>query len=158
MRIGPQAAANRELQTRQFRDVSEAALLATSVGVLQDLGFRIRASEAHLGVVTGIKPRPLEDILLDIGRLSLLGGATLGLHPEAAMGPSDSFGVVLATRAIGGQARVYDVRVTFYWMWVGPGSPSPDMVRGAMVIRSATLYQEFFALLGTALARSQLGN
>lgn len=150
MQVSPQAAANREVQTRRFSGVSEAELLAACVGVLQDQGFRITASEARLGVVTGLKRRPDTDILADIGRMTLLAGITFGLHPDLARGPADSFGVVLSTRGVGGEARVHEVRATFYLGWFGG--------RSAMLITSPTLYQRFFGMLDAALARARSGN
>lgn len=150
MQVGPQAAAIRALQTRRFSEVSEAELLAACVSVLQDLDFRITASEARLGVVTGIKRRSDADILADIGRMSLLAGITFGLHPDLAKGPADSFGVVLATRGVSGEARVHEIRATFYLGWFGG--------KNAVLITSPTLHQRFFGMLDATLARSRAGN
>jgi hypothetical protein len=150
MQVGPEAAANRALQTRRFSEVSEAELLAACVSVLQDLGFRITASEARLGVVTGDKRRRDEEILADIGRLSLLAGITMGLHPELSKGPADSFGVVLATRGVGGEARVHETRATFYLGYVGG--------KHAVLITSPAIYQRFFGMVDTTLARTRSGN
>ncbi len=155
MQAGPEVAANREVQTRRISDVSEAELLAACASVLQDLGFRIKASEARLGVITAVKPRSMEDILADAGRLSLLAGATLGLHPDLAAGPPDGFGAVIGARAVGGQPQVHDLRVTFYRTW--RGDPSQDRMRAAAVITSPKLYQEFFSMIGATLARSRAG-
>lgn len=149
MRPGPQAAANREVQTRRFNDVSEAELLAACVSVLQDQGFRVTTSEARLGVIAGTKPRAVEDMLAELGRQAPLAIATFGLHPDLALGPADSFNVVLATRSIGGEARAHEVRATFYRAW-------PGKQYGA-VITSPTLYQQFFGMLGTTLARARSG-
>ncbi|HSC94583.1 MAG TPA: hypothetical protein VLC73_06415 [Burkholderiales bacterium] len=158
MRVGPQAAANREAQTRRFNDVSESELLAACVSVLQDQGFRITTSEGRLGVITGSKPRSVEDIFADLGRQSLLAGVTFGLHPDIAMGPAQGFGVVLATRNVGGLARSHEVRVTFYLMWGVRDPHSPDKPLSARAITTPTLYQQFFGMLGTTLARSRAGS
>jgi hypothetical protein len=153
MQVGPQAAANRALQTRRFSEVSEAELLAACVSVLQDLGFRITASEARLGVVTGDKPRSDADMLADVGRLSLLAGITMGLHPELSKGFADSFGVVLATRGVGDGARVHETRATFYLGYVGGYGG-----RHAVLITSPVLYQRFFGMVDMTLARTRSGN
>jgi hypothetical protein len=150
MQVGPQAAPHRAIQTRRFSEVSEAELLAACVSVLQDLDFRITRSEARLGVVTGDKRRRDEEILADIGRMSLLAGITFGLHPDLPKGPADSFGVVLATRGVGGQARVHEVRATFYLGYVGG--------KHAVLITSPAIYQRFFGMVDTTLARSRAGN
>ena len=158
MRVGPQAAANREAQTRRFENVSESELLTACVGVLQDQGFRITTSEARLGVVTGIKRRSDADILADVGRMSLLAGITFGLHPDLARGPADSFGVSLATRGAGDRPQSHEVRVTFYLAWGLFGPLSPDKPSGAQAITSPALYQRFFAMLDATLARGRSGN
>jgi hypothetical protein len=155
MQAGPQAAASREAQTRRITDASEAELLAACVAVLQDLGFSIKASQAQLGVITAFKPRSIEEILGDVGRMSLLAGVTFGLHPDLAAGPPGSFGVVIGTRPVGNHARVHDLRVTFYQIWNAP--PGQDGLRGVAVITSPTLYQKFFGLVSAAMARSRGG-
>jgi hypothetical protein len=150
MRVGAQAAANREAQTRRFQDVSEAELLAACVGVLQDQGFRITASEARLGVISGTKPRSVEEVLTETGRQMPLAIVTLGLHPDFAMGgPATSFNVVLATRGVGGKAQTYEVRATFYRAWSNR--------HYATVITSPALYQKFFGMLDATLARTRSG-
>jgi hypothetical protein len=160
MEVSPQSAPNREAQTRRFGDASESELLAASVGVLQDLGFRVMASDAQLGVVTGVKQRPGEEVLIDIFPLALSAGLTFGLHPpEANLGPHDSFRVVLAMRNVGGQPRVHDVRITFYRTWLVQGVHGPEQrMRGAMAITSPVLYQRFFGMLSATLARARSGN
>jgi hypothetical protein len=161
MQVGPKAAAIRETQTRQFTGVSEAGLLSAGVSVIQDLGFRIKTSDAKLGVIVGTKPRSYEDIFADIGRLSLLVGFTFGLYqtPEVHMGPVDAYGVVLSMRPVGTQTEDYSVRVMFFQLWSPPGlSPDAPRLRGAAVIDSSTLYQKFFAMLGASLARTRSGN
>ena len=149
MQPGPQAAANREVQSRRFSDVSEAELLAACVSVLQDQGFRVTTSEARLGVIAGTKPRTVEDILAELGRQAPLAVATLGLHPDLALGPADGFNIVLATRGIGSDGRTFEIRATFYRAW--------SHKQYAAVITSPTLYQQFFGMLGTTLARARSG-
>ena len=158
MRVGPQAAANREVQTRRFSDASESELLAACASVLQDQGFRITTSEARLGVITGVKSRSDEEILGDIFRLALLAGVTFGLHPDTQAGPPTGFAVALATRNVGGLPRSHDVRVTFYSMWGALGPHATDRPFGARPITAPALYQQFFRMLDIALARSRSGN
>ncbi len=160
MQVSPKAAAIRETQTRQFTGASEAGLLSAGVSVIQDLGFRIKTSDAKLGVIVGTKLRSYEDILADIGRLSLLGGLTWFYPPmEVYMGPVDAYRVVLSMRPVGTQTEDYSVRVMFFQLWSPPGLP-PDAprLRGAAVIDSPTLYQKFFGMLSATLARSRAGN
>lgn len=139
MQVGPQASAIRELQTRRIGDVSEAELLAAAVGVLQDLGFSIMASDAQLGLVTGIKRRSPEEMIADIGRVFTM-----------PMGPHDSFGVVVATQRVSAEQRAQEMRATFYQGWSGG--------RYAVVITSPTLYQRFFEMVSATLTRTRSGN
>jgi hypothetical protein len=158
MQVSAQAAAEREAQTRRYAGVSESALLDAGVSVIQDLGFRIKSSDARLGVVVGTKQRSFEEILADIGRLSLLAGVTFGLYPafQDSMGPADAFGVVLTMRPAGTEAGGYSVRVMFYQLWSPPGlSPDATRLRGAAAISSPALYQKFFGMLSATLARSR---
>ena len=52
----------RQLQTRRIEGIDERALLAASVGVLQDLGFNIDESETRLGVIVASKNRSAVDV------------------------------------------------------------------------------------------------
>lgn len=160
MQVSPKAAAIRETQTRQFTGVSEAGLLSAGVGVIQDLGFRIKTSDAKLGVIVGTKLRSHGEILADIGRLSLLAGLTWFYPPmEVYMGPVDAYEVVLSMRPVGTQTEDYNLRVMFFQLWSQPGLP-PDAPRprGAIIIDSPTLYQKFFEMLSATLARTRAGN
>jgi hypothetical protein len=162
MQVGPQAAANQELQTRRFSDVGEAELLAAGVSVLQDQGFRIQRSEARLGVIIGVKARPTNDILADLAHQALVAAPTFGFmlpEPERSLGPSNSFSVVLATRAGSRQERDHFVRVMVFRAWGGMGVPSEGgRMRYATVITSPPLYQQFFLMFDAALARSRAGH
>jgi hypothetical protein len=154
--MGPGGAASREAETRRYDDISEAALLAAGIGVLQDLGFFILASDAQLGVVTGAKQRSSDEVLLDFFRMDLSPAGWFKLPPpDANLGPHDGFRVVLATRNIGGQPRVHDIRVTFYRAWSVRGPSASDQLRHAMVLTSPQIYQQFFGMLSATLARSR---
>lgn len=61
MALSPDAMKLRQLQTRRVEGIDEKALLAASVGVLQDLGFNIDESETQLGVIVASKKRSAID-------------------------------------------------------------------------------------------------
>ena len=61
LRLPPEAAADREAQTRRYEGITERELLATGAGVLQDLGFAIDESETRLGIVVASKERSAID-------------------------------------------------------------------------------------------------
>ena len=141
----PSADADRQLQTRRFDDVSETRLLAAAVGVFQDLGFQLRTSEAELGLVIGIKPRTIEDMLRE----------TLRFPPLKPVPRPDKIEVVVTTRPAGApNARSYYARVVFLLV-------RRDYVHANLTwaeeIKSPTLYQQFFALLSKVLAREAHG-
>lgn len=52
LRLSPDSAANRAMQTRTFPTLRESNMLAAGAGVLQDLGFTLDESETKLGVIT----------------------------------------------------------------------------------------------------------
>ena len=160
MKPGPDAQASQQVQRRRFSGVSEAELLAASLGVLQDLGFQVTKSEAPLGVVTGRKPRPAEEALADFGKQFApgLGRALLQVFSFGAIGDRDlsqqirvanAFAVVLATQPVGDEGRTHDVRVVFYLEYPPVGT--------RYAIHSPGVYRDFFALLSATLARSRSG-
>ena len=61
MALSPDSLKLRQLQTRRVEGIDEKALLAASVGVLQDLGFNIDESETRLGVIVASKKRSAID-------------------------------------------------------------------------------------------------
>lgn len=61
MELPPDSLQLRQLQTRRVEGIDEQALLAASVGVLQDLGFNIDESEVRLGVIVASKKRSAVD-------------------------------------------------------------------------------------------------
>jgi hypothetical protein len=61
MALSPESLKLRQMQTRRVEGIDEKALLAASVGVLQDLGFNIDESETQLGVIVASKKRSAID-------------------------------------------------------------------------------------------------
>jgi hypothetical protein len=61
MELSPDSLKLRQLQTRRVEGIDEKALLAASVGVLQDLGFNIDEAETRLGVIVASKKRSALD-------------------------------------------------------------------------------------------------
>jgi hypothetical protein len=61
MELSPDSLKQRQLQTRRVEGIDEKALLAASVGVLQDLGFNVDEAETRLGVIVASKKRSAID-------------------------------------------------------------------------------------------------
>ena len=53
LKLPPESAEHRQLQTHRYEGVSEARVLAAGLSVMQDLGFTLEGSESRLGVITG---------------------------------------------------------------------------------------------------------
>ena len=51
----------RQLQTRKFDTADEIKLLTAAVGLAQDLGFNIEATQSKLGLIVGSKQRDATD-------------------------------------------------------------------------------------------------
>ena len=62
MKLSTDSLQLRQLQTRRIEGIDEPALLAATVGVLQDLGFNIDESEMRLGVIVASKDRSALDL------------------------------------------------------------------------------------------------
>jgi len=149
MQPRPELSAERQLQTRRFEGISEEKLLATSVGVLQDLGFTMTVSNLQLGLATGVKDREAkapEQRAAMIALLVLLAFA--GAQPPASpemMKEEQRIRVLLTTRPVPGAGEVCDVRVTFHRFMRQP------FVSDAGSLRDPKLYEGFFELLSKAI-------
>ncbi|HSC94585.1 MAG TPA: hypothetical protein VLC73_06425 [Burkholderiales bacterium] len=144
----PQLSAERQLQTRRFEGISEEKLLGASVGVLQDLGFTIRVSNAELGLATGVKDREAKapDQRAAVIVLMILLTAMSGQPPPTGeMKEEQTVRVLLTTRPVPGAAGSHEVRVTFHRFLRQP------LVWEADSLRDPKLYEGFFELLSKAV-------
>ncbi len=84
LRVSEGDLSRRQAETRRFDGASEAQLLQASVGVLQDLGFTVEATEPELGVVVASEEssavRPGQVALMLI--LSVIAGTPLPYDKE----------------------------------------------------------------------------
>jgi hypothetical protein len=144
----PQLSAERQLQSRRFEGISEDKLLAASVGVLQDLGFTIKVSNAELGMATGVKDREAKapDQRAAMIVLMILLTAASGQPPPAdAMREEQTVRVLLTTRPVAGASGACEVRVTFHRFLRQPFVVEADS------LRDPRLYEGFFELLSKAI-------
>lgn len=144
LRLPPEAAADREAQTRRYAGVEEKQLLAIGASVLQDLGFAIDASETRLGIVVGSKERSAVDEreMIAAYLISLL--SILALTPtEPNYANRQLLRVALVTRPVSRDASGADatlVRVTFQRTVFD----NADRLRRLEPITGPQLYEEFF--------------
>lgn len=146
---GPDAQADREHQTRRFDGISEAELVRASNGVLQDLGFTVKASRASLGFVTAVKDREAKapDQKAALMILMILVAAMGGRPPTAGEVHEDqTITALISIRPAPGQGdRSHLVRVTFHRFTRQP------LTWDAGILREAELYDAFFELLSKAI-------
>lgn len=143
-----QLSAERQLQTRRFEGVSEERLLSAAIGVLQDLGFTIKVSNAELGMATGIKDREAKapDQRAGLIVLMILLTAATGQAPLVGdMKEEQTIRVLLTTRPVSGTNGGLEVRVTFHRFLRQP------LVWEADSLRDPRLYEGFFELLSKAV-------
>lgn len=144
----PQLSADRQLQTRRFEGISEEKLMAASTGVLQDLGFTIKLSNAELGLATGIKDREAKAPDQRAGMIVLmilLAAAAKQAPPTVEIREEQRIRVLVTTRPISGANEVFEVRVTFHRFLRQPFVVEADS------LRDPKLYEGFFELLSRAV-------
>jgi hypothetical protein len=149
---GPQAAADRELQSRRFEGVEEQRLLDAAAAVLQDLGFTVETSGAGLGFVQGTKEREAKapGQMLTVVILAVLAGSkganVSGAPPGSGVREDQTITVLLSVQPVrAGDASSHVVRVTFH------RHLRQQLVHSAGTLREPELYGSFFELLSKAL-------
>ena len=161
MELPPDSLTLRQLQTRKVEGIDEKALLAATVGVLQDLGFNIDESETQLGVIVASKKRSAVDTA-DIAS-SALGSLLVGMLGALLSGDHESEGdinfdvtqkirISVVTRPAldsSGQPRegAQVIRVTIQRMvWDDEGNLSR-----AESVEDPKVYQKFFDRLSKSI-------
>ena len=162
MALSPDSLKLRQLQTRRVEGIDEKALLAASVGVLQDLGFNIDESETRLGVIVASKKRSaidtadiisssLETLAIDLA-LSLVFGDHYSSDGEISIDVTQKIRISVVTRPAldsSGQPRkdAQVIRVTIQRLvWDDEGT-----LVHAESIEDPKVYQKFFDRLSKSI-------
>ena len=162
MALSPDSLKLRQLQTRRVEGIDEKALLAASVGVLQDLGFNIDESETRLGVIVASKKRSaidtadiitssLETLAIDLA-LSLVFGDHFSNDGEISIDVTQKIRISIVTRPAldsSGQPRkdAQVIRVTIQRLvWDDDGT-----LAHAESIEDPKVYQKFFDRLSKSI-------
>lgn len=133
---------DRQLQTRSYRTDSETIILASGLGVMQDLGFQIDETQKRLGVITGSKNRDAVEIAEQVGAVvfALLFGVSVDTDNEQKIRVSL---VVSRSKA---QSNTYNARVSFQRIIWG----TSGRVTKVETIRDKEIYENFFMALDKA--------
>ena len=162
MELSPDSLKLRQLQTRRVEGIDEKALLAASVGVLQDLGFNIDETETQLGVIVASKKRSaidtadiisssLETLAIDLA-LSLVFGDHYSSDGEISIDVTQKIRISIVTRPAldsSGQPRkdAQVIRVTIQRLvWDDEGDLSREES-----IEDPKVYQKFFDRLSKSI-------
>jgi len=143
LQLTPQSLQMRQLQTRSFDTTDEKAILVSSAGLLQDLGFNIDESEIELGYLLGTKVRDATSAAQVTGAIlvALFGGGVMPIDKTQKMRAS------IVTHPSGDSGQSIAVRVTFQRIvWNTQGKISKREC-----IENPEVYQEFFAKLSKAV-------
>jgi len=144
LRLPPEAAADREAQTRRYEGITERELLAAGTSVLQDLGFAIDESETRLGIVVASKERSAIDEQEVAAAYLVTVLSTIVLAPiEPTYAKRQVLRVALVTRPAHRAAAGRDVtlvRVTFQRSVFD----NDDRLRRLEPVNEPELYQQFF--------------
>lgn len=164
MKPGADAPKLRAMQTRRFDGVSESILQASSISILQDMGFQITVSDAQLGLIIGRKGREAGKVFAEVfsglpeaTAQIMLWELSLGYFP----GPPDPMTkmtngfivTLLIEPELEGKAPASHVRITFYRYALAPTMKLEKDIGWAEPINNPALYEGFFALLSKEIAR-----
>jgi hypothetical protein len=134
--------ADRQIQSRRFDSLDEQGILASSVSVLQDLGYALDVSNADLGVLTASKK-------LDASNAGQIAGMVLLAVLTGASGPVDDDQQIRVTLVINNSLEEKGasvVRVTMNRIiWNTQGQ-----ISAAETLNQPELYQAFFDKLSKA--------
>ena len=74
---------DRQLQTRKFETNDEVSLLSAGIGVLQDMGYTLEATEKNIGLITASKMADATDaVQVTFAILAALGGSSTPVDKE----------------------------------------------------------------------------
>ena len=139
LQLSRESLQHRQMQSRQFETRDEAAILAASAALLQDLGFNLDESETDLGVIVASKRRDATEVGQIIGAtLLMFAGRNKSYDKEQQIRAS------LVTRPYGDRITV---RITFQRkVWNNKGKLTK--IEG---VNDRKIYQHFFDKLAKSV-------
>ena len=141
-KLPPSSLADRQTQSRTFATTDDALLVSASVGVLQDLGYALDATNSHLGMLTASKDLSAKSVKQIVGMVVL--AALTGVA-----GPIDDkqrIRVCLVVTHAPDKSDASVARITIQRIvWDTQGH-----ITLAAAVTDQTLYEQFFAKLEKA--------
>jgi hypothetical protein len=149
LQLPPEAAANREVQTRRFDRIDESRMLEASTAVLQDLGFTIDEGETSLGLIVASKERTAVNDAEVAGAYLLTMLSIVALAPAAPVyAKRQQIRVALTVSPLRtGNSGATLLRVTFQRTVYD----NYDRIRRLEQVGDEGLYQEFFDRLSQSV-------
>jgi len=133
----------RQLQTREYQTNQDTKILASGLGVLQDLGFTVDETEKSLGVVTASKERDAVEAGQVVGAvlIAALGGGAMEIDNNQKIRAS------LVVNKSQVKKNYYSVRVSFQRIvWGTQGN-----VTKVETIKEPEIYKNFFDQLSKSV-------
>jgi hypothetical protein len=134
---------DRQLQTRKFKTNDEIGLLAAGIGVLQDMGYTLEATEKSVGLITASKMTSAVDaaqVTLAILAAAMGGGST-------PIDDKQKIRVTFVTHASQNEKGYFLARITFQRIvWRTNGTVSK-----ATTIKDLELYEGFYEKLSKSV-------
>jgi hypothetical protein len=141
-RMSATALEDRQMQSRRFDTLDETGILASSVGVLQDLGYALDISNADLGVLTASKELDATNAgqVAAMILLAALGGGATPIDDDQKVRVCIVVNESLEDK---GSSVVRITLNRFIWNTQG-------QITKAETLKDPELYQAFFAKLSKA--------
>ena len=141
-KLPPSSLADRQMQSRVFATTDDTLLLASSVSVLQDLGYVLDATNSRLGMLTASKEISATNAKQIIGVLML--AALTG--ESASADKKQKIRICLVVNRLPNDAAASVARITIQRIV----STDVGMVSAVTQITEPALYQTFFEKLAKA--------
>ncbi len=153
-RLSESALEMREIQSRNYEDVTDIQILSASSAVLQDLGYAIDEVEKELGVLSASKRADARDSAEIVGKIALdladcLLTFLLGCENDAYQSTKDVQDIKMTLVVLPDLSRddMYRVRLTMQRVvWARNGA-----LYEQETINDATVYQAFFDKLSKSV-------
>lgn len=151
---------HREIQTRQYEDVTDIEILSASAAVLQDLGYTIDEVEKELGVLSASKRADAKDTMETAGMIALdvadcLVTFFIGCEDDAYKSTKDVQDIKLTLVVLPkrDKDRTYSARITIQRVvWARSG-----LLYQQETIHDAEVYQAFFDKLSKSVFLEKQG-